>query len=79
MEEVKIKELKVELFIPGELKDEPIICRMIRDFDIDVKIIEASFSTDSGWAYLIVSGEKEELARLFEYLHSRGIRAELKD
>ena len=41
MEEVKIKELKVELFIQGELKDEPIICRIIREFDVDLKIIEA--------------------------------------
>jgi len=79
MEEVKTRELKIELFIPGELKDEPVICRMIREYDVDLKIVEASFSTDSGWAYLIVSGEKNELARLFEDLQSKGIRIELKD
>ncbi len=72
-------ELKVELFIPGELKDEPVICHMIKDFDIDMKIIEASFSTESGWAYLIVSGEKNEIARVFEYLKEKGITVELKD
>ena len=79
MEEVKTAELKVELFIPGELKDEPVICRMIRDYDIDMKIVEASFSTESGWAYLIVSGEKNELARMFQDLQRKGITIEVKD
>ena len=63
-----MEELRVELFIPGELKDEPIICDMIRKFKIDMKIIEASFSTESGWAYLILSGEKGELNRVFEFV-----------
>jgi ABC-type methionine transport system ATPase subunit len=79
MEETKVVEIKVELFIPGELKNEPIICHMIKDYDVEVKIIEASFSTESGWAYLIVTGDQQELARLFEYVRGKGITIEVKD
>lgn len=75
----KVKELKIELFIPGELKNEPIICHMIKNFEIDMKIVEASFSTESGWAYLILSGEQKELAKVFDYLKDKGINIELKD
>ena len=71
-------ENKIELFIPGELKNEPIICQMIKDFDIAIKIVEASFSTESGWAYLIINGEQTELDRLFSYLKEKGISVEVR-
>ena len=69
---------KVELFIPGELKDESVICDMIRNFEIDMKIVEASFSTESGWAYLLIGGDKKELGKLFTFLDSKGIRVDHK-
>jgi ABC-type methionine transport system ATPase subunit len=72
-------EKKIELFIPGELKEEPIICDMIKGFSIDMKIMEASFSTESGWAYLIVKGENPELERLFGYLRDKGINVEIRE
>lgn len=71
-------EKKIELFIPGELKDEPIICQMIKDFKIDIKIMEASFSTESGWAYLIINGEQSEIDRLFSSLSEKGISVEIR-
>jgi len=73
-----MEEIKVELFIPGELKDEPIISEMIRNFNVDIKIIEASFSAESGWALLIVSGIKTETDRMFEHLRDKGINVQLR-
>ncbi|HPN72563.1 MAG TPA: NIL domain-containing protein [Candidatus Omnitrophota bacterium] len=71
-------EIKIELFIPGELKDEPIICQMIKDFNVDIKIVEASFSTESGWAYLIINGDKSETERMFSFLKGKGISVEIR-
>ena len=71
-------EIKIELFIPGELKDEPIICNMIKEFDVRIKIMEASFSTESGWAYLIINGEQQEIDRLFSTLNEKGISVETR-
>lgn len=71
-------ESKIELFIPGELKEEPIICRMIKEFDIKVKIVEASFSTESGWAYLIVNAEQSEFDRLISDLRGLGVSVEIR-
>ncbi len=68
-----MKDIEIELFIPGELKDEPIICNMIKNFKVEMKIIEASFSAESGWALLVVNGPKDELERMFGDLQKRGI------
>jgi ABC-type methionine transport system ATPase subunit len=72
-------EIKVELFIPGDLKDEPIICDMIKNYNITMKIVEASFSTESGWAYLRIDGEKSEMDRVFGFLRERGVNVEIRE
>lgn len=69
-------QVKAELTFPGELKDEPIICYLCKQFDIVLNIVEASFSTDTGWAILVLEGKEEELKRVFEYLKDKGIRFE---
>ncbi|MBD3379086.1 MAG: hypothetical protein GF408_01325 [Candidatus Omnitrophica bacterium] len=74
-----MQELKVEMFIPGELKEEPIIYDIIKNYNIRMKIIEASFSTESGWAYLVLKGEKAEIDRVFDYLGSKGINVEIRE
>ncbi|MDD4979973.1 MAG: NIL domain-containing protein [Candidatus Omnitrophica bacterium] len=68
--------IKAELTFPLELKDEPIICNLCKQFDIIVKILEASFSTDTGWAILIVEGQEAELDRAFKYLKDWNIEIE---
>jgi hypothetical protein len=74
-----MEELKVELFIPGELKEKPVICDMIKNFNILLKIVEASFSTESGWAYLIIKADKAEIDRLFDHLKGVGINVEIRE
>jgi ABC-type methionine transport system ATPase subunit len=67
-------QLSVGLTFPGELKDEAVICYISKNFKINVNIIEASFSTSSGWAILQIDGEKNEMDRVMKYLTSRGIQ-----
>lgn len=69
-------QIKAELTFPGELKEEPIICYLCKQFDITLNILEASFSTDTGWAILVFSGGEEELKRAFEYLKDKGVKFE---
>jgi len=71
--EGKIMKIKVELSIPNELKDETLIYTMGRDFEVIPNIIEASFSTSTGWAILTFEGDKKEIDRLLEYLKNRNI------
>ncbi len=65
--------INVELTMPKELKDEPIFYEMIKQFDVVPTIFEASFSTETGWAYLKLEGEEEEIDKLFDFLTSKNI------
>lgn len=69
-------QIAVGLTFPGKLQDEGIICYLSKNFNIDLNIIEASFSMSKGWAILTFKGEQEEIQRAFDYLTSKGIHLE---
>ncbi|MBM3249451.1 MAG: hypothetical protein FJZ09_01200 [Candidatus Omnitrophica bacterium] len=66
--------IAIGLSFPGTLKDEAIICYLCKNFNVNLNIIEASFSMSSGWAILEVEGENEEVERTFDYLTSKGVK-----
>ena len=67
-------QMAIGLSFPGRLKDESVISYMCKNFNIDLKIIEASFSMSSGWAILKLEGEEPEIKRVFDYLKSKDIK-----
>ncbi len=71
--------LKVELSIPGEFKNEPIIYHLGNKFDIIPNIIEASFSTDVGWAVLVLEGEESEIEKAVDYLKAKKITINIRE
>jgi ABC-type methionine transport system ATPase subunit len=68
--------IKAELTFPGELKEEAIICFLCKKFDVILNIVEASFSTATGWAILVLEGEEQELKKAFDYLRDKGVKFE---
>lgn len=69
---MKIK-IQIELTFPADLKDEPVLYKMGRDFRVVPNVLEASFSTEMGWAILTLEGEEAEVNRLFDYLTTRNV------
>lgn len=69
--------IKAEFIFPKELKDEPLICDICKQFDITLKIVEASFSTDTGWAILVLEAKDAEIIKTLKYLADKGV--EIKD
>lgn len=65
--------LKVELTFPGHLKDEPVIYYLGQKFKIIPNIIEASFSTKTGWALLVLEGEQAEIDKALEFIKNKKI------
>lgn len=68
--------IKAELTFPAELKEEAIICTLCKKFDLILNIVEASFSTDTGWAILIFEGNEGELEKALQYLKDKGVKFE---
>lgn len=69
--------IKAEFIFPKELKDEPLICDICKQFNITLSILEASFSTDTGWAILVLEAEDAEIIKTLKYLADKGV--EIKD
>ncbi len=67
-------EREVELHIPGKFKDEPFFYFVIKNYDVMPFILEASFSTEMGWAIVRFEGENDELDRLFSFLEEKGVK-----
>jgi len=68
-----MKTKKVELNIPKEFKEEPLFYNIIKKFNVIPNIIEASFSTEMGWAIVEFKGTNDELEKLFEFLKEKNI------
>ena len=69
---------EVELSIPGDLKDTPLFYNIVKEFNVIPKILEASFSTEIGWAILTLEGEEEELDKLFKYLKEKRVEVRFR-
>ena len=67
-------EIAIGLSFPGKLRDESVISCLCKNFNIDVKIIEASFSMSSGWAILKIEGEEDEIKKAFDYLTGKEVK-----
>jgi len=65
--------IKAELMFPAKLKDEPILCYLCKKFDIIMNIVEASFSTEVGWAIIIFEGKEGEVKNSLDYLKNNNI------
>jgi ABC-type methionine transport system ATPase subunit len=68
--------VKAEFTFPGELKDQPLICNICKQFAVTLSIVEASFSTDTGWAILVLEAGEAEINKTLAYLKSYGVEIE---
>jgi len=68
--------MSIGLTFPGTLQDESIICYLCKKFEVNLNIIEASFSMEAGWAILQIEGEQEEIKRAFDYLSEKGVKVQ---
>ncbi len=66
----------VELNIPCSFKDEPNFYYMIKNFEVIPNILEASFSTEMGWAIVKIEGKQKELEKMFAFLKEKGVEIE---
>ena len=72
------KRIEVELTFPGKYKKEPIFYNIIKEFKVIPNILEASFSTDMGWAIVTFEADQAELDKLFGYLEKNDVSYNLK-
>jgi hypothetical protein len=65
--------LRLRLTFPAHLVQEPILYRLVKDFDIVINIRRAEVKADHGWVALELEAEPDTLERGVAWLKGRGV------
>ncbi len=66
---------RIVLHFPRRLVDRPIVCRLVKDFNLEFNILKASVTPEEeGLMVLELSGEQKEYDRGIRYLTANGVR-----
>ena len=66
---------KIVLHFPRRLVEKPVICRLVKDYDLEFNILKASISSEEeGLLVLELKGEQPEYDRGINYLLKSGIK-----
>ena len=69
--------VRVKLTFPESLVREPIIARMVHDFEVVPNIRRADVGERNGWIICELDGEPGTVDRAVEWLNGEGIRVDL--
>lgn len=66
---------KIVLHFPRQMGDQPIVYRLVKDFDLQFNILKARVTPDEeGLMVLELTGEKENFDKGIKYLESSGVK-----
>jgi ABC-type methionine transport system ATPase subunit len=65
--------MRVRLTFPSELVQQPIIYRLVKDFDIVPNIRRADVRADHGWMVLELEAAEDGLERGVAWLQTQGV------
>jgi ABC-type methionine transport system ATPase subunit len=69
--------VRVKLTFPEALVRQPIIGRMVKEFDVVPNIRRADVGEDSGWIICELDGDATAVDRAVAWLESEGVRVDL--
>ena len=67
---------RVRLTFPSSLIQEPILYRLVKDFDIVINIRRADVKANHGWIALELEGDEGTLERGVKWLEDRGVQVD---
>ena len=72
-----IIEKTVRLTYPQHLLNQPLIYRLIQQFDLLTNILNAQVSGEAGWLILAVRGEQELVEQGLAWVTEQGVQVEV--
>ena len=70
-------EVRVKLTFPEELVREPLIAKLVRDFDVEPNIRRANVTEHEGWIVCEIGGDAQHIDSALEWLRAQGLRVDL--
>jgi L-aspartate semialdehyde sulfurtransferase ferredoxin len=68
--------MRVRLTFPTNLIQEPVLYRLVKDFDIVINIRRADVKADYGWVALEMEASEETLGRGVAWLKQHGVQVD---
>lgn len=68
--------VRVKLTFPENLVKQPIIARLVRQFDVMPNIRRASVEEHVGWIVCELGGEAEQVEKAIEWLNNVGVQVD---
>jgi len=68
--------MRVRLTFPARLVQEPILYRLVKDFDILINIRRADVKADWGWVMLEMEAQDATLERGVKWLKDQGVQVD---
>ncbi len=68
--------MRVRLTFPPALIQEPIVYRLVKDFDIVINIRRADVKADHGWMALELEADERALERGVKWLKDKGVQVD---
>lgn len=70
-------EVRVKLTFPEHLVREPIVAKLVRDFNVEPNIRRANVTDHEGWIVCEIGGQATDLDRALDWLRDQGLRVDL--
>jgi ABC-type methionine transport system ATPase subunit len=71
-----MKNVRVRLTFPETLIRQPIIGRMVQEFDVMPNIRRANVEETVGWVICELGGDDDDVERAIEWLHDLGVQVD---
>ncbi|MDQ1403026.1 MAG: L-aspartate semialdehyde sulfurtransferase ferredoxin [Actinomycetota bacterium] len=71
-----MKQERLKLTFPENLVKQPIIGRMVQEFDVMPNIRRASVEEHVGWVVCELGGDDDAVDRAIEWLHNIGVQVD---
>jgi ABC-type methionine transport system ATPase subunit len=71
-----MNDIRVKLTFPEELIREPVIARMVREFDVLPNIRRANVEDKVGWIICELDGDEAVIERAIEWLRQTGVQVD---
>lgn len=69
-------QVRLKLTFPEHLIKQPVIARLVREFDVMPNIRTAKIDDAAGWVICELGGEDEQLDKAIQWLHDLGIQVD---
>ena len=71
-----MNQVRVKLTFPEQLIKQPVIARLVREFDVTPNIRQAKIEETVGWVVCELAGESEAIDKAIDWLHDQGVEVD---